>query len=235
MASPEPKSQFITQYSQHPSERPSSQNTAVNPPPPSKYLLPLSHAQFGLSLLALLSSLVILGTTADTLAVYNTTHLDENFFLPLWPNDFNIKPTIALIVCGSIIVLANVISVSFMRIARLRQSLPTHILGHLNFILPSISFIASLISISFFYGYNGSSTTWTLKSWSCQWKTVTMTSKPHWGKLCAESETGVDLMVMLVVVEGLILGLGAVAAVMKKRGSGNAGWRGERKGSPIMA
>jgi hypothetical protein len=231
-SSPEPKPQFTAQYSEHPSEheRPSSQTTTVAPSSSTKLIRFTKHAQFGLSLLALLSSLVILGTSADALAVYNTTHLTSEFFLPLWPNDFNLKPTIALIVCGVIIFLANAVFIIF---SRLPSNYLSPLLTHLLTLTPPlISLIASLISTSFFYGYNASSSTWTLRSWSCQWKAVSMTSNPHWGKLCAESETGVDLMVMLLVVEGLVLGLAASGLVMKRRGSE---WRQERKGSPVMA
>lgn len=77
-----------------------------------KTLRVVESARLGLTVLALVSAIVIVGTSAETLGVYNKTHLSQNFFLPLWPTDFDIRPTIALIVCGAIIVLTSAISLA---------------------------------------------------------------------------------------------------------------------------
>jgi hypothetical protein len=49
-------------------------------------------------------------TVLALLAVYNQTHLGQDFLLPLWPSDFNIGPNIALIACGAIVILASAVS-----------------------------------------------------------------------------------------------------------------------------
>ena len=73
----------------------------------------VESVRLGLTVLALLAGMTILGTSADVLAVYNQTHLGQDFLLPLWPSDFNIGPNIALVACGSIVVLASAVSLSF--------------------------------------------------------------------------------------------------------------------------
>lgn len=70
----------------------------------------VESVRLGLTTLALLAGLTIVGTSAETLAVYNKTHLGQDFLLPLWPSDFDIRPTIALVTCGSIIFLASAVS-----------------------------------------------------------------------------------------------------------------------------
>jgi hypothetical protein len=66
--------------------------------------------RLGLTVLTLLMAMSIVGTTADSLAVYNKTHVADDFLLPLWPVQFNLGPTIALVTGGSIIILSNTMS-----------------------------------------------------------------------------------------------------------------------------
>lgn len=63
-----------------------------------------------LTTLALLAGISIVGVAGDTLSVYNTTHLGKEYLLPLWPNEFDIRPTIALVTCGSIILVSSAIA-----------------------------------------------------------------------------------------------------------------------------
>jgi hypothetical protein len=72
----------------------------------------VESARLGLTVLALLSAIVIVGTSAETLGVYNRTHLGQDFFLALWPTNFDVRPTIALITCGVIIVLTSAVSLA---------------------------------------------------------------------------------------------------------------------------
>jgi hypothetical protein len=63
--------------------------------------------RLGLTVLASLAGLTILGTSADSLSVYHNTHLGKEFFLPLWPSDFDIRPTTALVICSAIIFISS--------------------------------------------------------------------------------------------------------------------------------
>lgn len=76
----------------------------------------------GLSGLALLCGLTVLGTAADTIAVYESTHLDDGFHLPLWPRAFNLSPTIALVVAGVVVVLANAVLLVFSKVQTVSAS-----------------------------------------------------------------------------------------------------------------
>jgi hypothetical protein len=70
----------------------------------------VESARLGLTVLALLAAITIVVTAADALAVYNTTHLSHEYLLPLWPLEFNMQPSVALVTCGSIIIVASATS-----------------------------------------------------------------------------------------------------------------------------
>lgn len=68
-------------------------------------------ARLALTVLALAAGITILGVSADSIAVYNATHVADNFMLPLWPIDFDLRPTVALVVGSAVVVLANSVSI----------------------------------------------------------------------------------------------------------------------------
>ena len=70
-----------------------------------------------------------------------------------------------------------------------------------------LSLIAALIAICFFYAVNASETADTLLSWSCQWRNVAMTSRPHFGTLCRQSRAAVNLSIVLVPLQVVVLGV----------------------------
>ncbi len=84
----------------------------------------VESARLGLTVLALVASITIVGTAAHTLAVYNTTTLDSEYFLSLWPSEFDIRPTTALVICGSIVVVASASSVAAIKIPAVCLKIP---------------------------------------------------------------------------------------------------------------
>jgi hypothetical protein len=72
----------------------------------------VESVRLGLTGLAFLAGISIVGVVGDTLSVYNTTHLGEDYLLPLWPSDFDIRPTISLVICGAIVLLASAVSLA---------------------------------------------------------------------------------------------------------------------------
>lgn len=70
----------------------------------------IETARLGLTVLGLLAGVIIMGVSADTLYIYNTTHLGPDYFLALWPSTFDIRPTTALVVCGTIVFVTSAIS-----------------------------------------------------------------------------------------------------------------------------
>lgn len=81
--------------------------------------------RLGLTILTLLMAMSIVGTTADSLAVYNKTHVSYDFLLPLWPVQFNLGPTIALVTGGSIIILSNTMSLIGSKVPAVRLQILT--------------------------------------------------------------------------------------------------------------
>lgn len=75
-----------------------------------KTLRVIDSARVGLTVVALLMGITVLGVSADALAVYDSTHVGRDFLLPLWPDNFNLRPTVALVVGAAIVVISNVVS-----------------------------------------------------------------------------------------------------------------------------
>jgi hypothetical protein len=76
----------------------------------------------GLTVLALLAGITTVVTAGDALAVYNTTSLPGEYLLPLWPADFNSRPSVALVVCGTIIILASAASLVHSKVSAVSSS-----------------------------------------------------------------------------------------------------------------
>jgi len=76
----------------------------------------LESARTGLTIVALLAGVTILGVSADALAVYNATNIGQDFLLPLWPDNFNLRPTVALVAGSAIVVVANAVGLLFGRV-----------------------------------------------------------------------------------------------------------------------
>lgn len=70
----------------------------------------IHNFRIGLTALALVAGITILGLSADTLSVYNGTHLPDNFMLPLWPESFDLRPTTSLVAGSAIVTAMNAVS-----------------------------------------------------------------------------------------------------------------------------
>jgi hypothetical protein len=81
----------------------------------------IDSARLGLTVLALAAGLTILGLSADTIAVYHATYVPEDWFLQLWPTNFDMGPSIALVVGGALVVVANLISLIAGKIPTVRN------------------------------------------------------------------------------------------------------------------
>ncbi len=77
-------------------------------------------ARVSVTVLALLMGITILGVSADALNVYNTTHVSGDFLLPLWPDDFDLRPTVALVAGAAVVAMANVVSLLCSRVRLVR-------------------------------------------------------------------------------------------------------------------
>jgi hypothetical protein len=82
----------------------------------------LDAARLGPTVLALSMAIVIVGTSADNLKIYNQTHVSEDFQLPLWPFSFDLGPNIALVACGAIMIASSILSIAVSKVPSVRSS-----------------------------------------------------------------------------------------------------------------
>ncbi|KAI1658229.1 hypothetical protein F4813DRAFT_58486 [Daldinia decipiens] len=189
----------------------------------------VDSARIGLTGLALLCGLTILGTAADTLAVYNATHLSSDYHLPLWPDQFDLRPTVALVVGSTIVVITNIVSLLCSKVRVLRNQTSVH--TSLTFAAPFVGFTAVMIGMVFFYAVNTSATNDTLQSWSCQWGFASMGAKPHFGTLCNESRVALYLSVILVPVELIVFTVAGYQSILERKAIGFI--PSHKTGSPV--
>ncbi|KAJ4311676.1 hypothetical protein N0V84_010311 [Fusarium piperis] len=190
-------------------------------------------ARLGLTVLGLAAGITILGVSADSIAVYNATHVPGDFLLPLWPSNFDLRPTVALVVGSTLVMVANAISLVASKVPAMGSK--TGVEMTLAFGPPIVALIAAIISMTFFYAVNASAEVDTLLSWSCRWENIAMTTQPHFDTLCKQSQAGVALSVLLVPVEAIILGLAAYQFTLRRQLNLTARGPGRKAGSPVLS
>ncbi|KAK0621326.1 hypothetical protein B0T17DRAFT_508686 [Bombardia bombarda] len=190
----------------------------------------VDNARVATTALALLMGLTVMGVSANTLAVYYDTHVPADFLVSLWPDAFNLRPTVALVIGSVIVAVSNIVALCFSKVRVLRNKTTTH--TALTFAAPLVGLAAALIAIIFFYTVNASDSVDTFLSWTCRWTAVSMSQSPHWGTLCKQSQAGLYLSIVLIPVEAVALGLAAY--VVKAERYTNA-YNSARKGSPALS
>jgi hypothetical protein len=102
--STEPKTQIQTSDFEVDSPRMESYNKL-------RMLDAVDGARTALTALALCAGVTVLALSADALSVYQATHAPAGSLLPLWPDEFDMRPTVAFVACGAIVVCANLASI----------------------------------------------------------------------------------------------------------------------------
>jgi len=74
-------------------------------------------ARVGVTALALLMGLSVLGVSANTLRVHHNTNISSDYFLPLWPEEFSIRPTMALVAGSVFVVVSSILSLAFSNVS----------------------------------------------------------------------------------------------------------------------
>ncbi|KAI1495762.1 hypothetical protein F5X99DRAFT_414793 [Biscogniauxia marginata] len=177
----------------------------------------IDNIRVGLTGFALLCGFTVLGTSSDTLAVYNATNLSGDFHLPLWPDQFDLRPTIALVVGSAVVVFANALSLLFSKVKMLRIRTLVH--TSLTFVAPFFGFVAVMVNMIFFYAVNASISVDTVQSWSCRWSYTSMDRRPYFGTLCKESHTALYLSMVLVPVELIVFTIAGYQMAMEREAS----------------
>ncbi|KAI0481062.1 hypothetical protein GGR56DRAFT_303302 [Xylariaceae sp. FL0804] len=177
-------------------------------------------ARLGLTSLAFLCGLAVLGTSGDTLAVYRATHLPADFNLPLWPEHFNLRPTIALVAGGAVVVLSNALALLCSKVKTIRNRASVH--SPLTLAAPFAGFVGVMVGMIFFYAVNASTTVDTVQSWSCRWGGASMDTRPYFGSLCRESRAALYLSVVLVPLELAIFAMAGYQMLLERKAGGLA-------------
>ncbi|KAI2638270.1 hypothetical protein GGS21DRAFT_488981 [Xylaria nigripes] len=184
----------------------------------------LCHSiRLGLTTVALLSGIAILGASVNALMVYHQTRISSDFHLPLWPESFNLRPTVALVVAGVIVTLANFVSLVFSSASAFRNKPRAQ--TTMNIMAPFCGFVAVLVAVAFFYAVNASPRIDTLQSWSCQWAYVQMHRQPYFATLCGQSKTAVYLSVILVPVQLMALTVTFTQMDLERKAAGTVSSR----------
>jgi hypothetical protein len=159
----------------------------------------------------------VLGLSASALAAYERTHLsDAAFNLPLWPEgDFDLRPTRAMIATGAIVVASSGVSILSSKVETIRKRASAH--TSITFAAPIIGLIAALVAVGLHYGVDSSSTSSTIISWSCRWRSSVMLLDPHFGTLCRQGEASIALAVLLIPVEVITLVIAGYEASLERQ------------------
>lgn len=80
----------------------------------------VDSVRMGFTVLTLLMGLTIVGTSGDALHVYNQTNLTS--LLPVWPTEFNVGPTIALVTGGAVVMAASALSIACSKVPTVRMA-----------------------------------------------------------------------------------------------------------------
>ncbi|KAJ5998001.1 hypothetical protein N7499_005603 [Penicillium canescens] len=173
-------------------------------------------ARLGLSFLTFGVAIAVVACEAPPLQHYKRTSQWANAGLALWPLNFDIRPTIAALVCGCIVTVLNLVYIAaallpspYSRIKPLNIYASTSALAGFVTALVGILFIKYLPSSNYPAGFSKNET---LHSWTCKWKTGTSTTKTptHFDRDCLNTRAAFVLLCMLVGMEVL---MGVIAAV----------------------
>ncbi|KAK4123442.1 hypothetical protein N657DRAFT_655873 [Parathielavia appendiculata] len=167
----------------------------------------VDSARSGTTLLALLMGLTVLGVSGNTLRVYQETHVPHEYMLPLWPDEFNVRPTLSLVIGSAIVLVSNITALCFSHVGSLRARTTAH--TSITFLAPLVGLVGALIAVIFYYVVNASDVADTFLSWTCRWTDVPMSQSPRWDALCQQSHAGLYLAILLIPVEVAALGLAA--------------------------
>jgi hypothetical protein len=91
-----------------------------------KWLRIIDSSRSALTVLALLMAISALGVGGNALHAYDTTSVASDFGISLWPDQFNLQPTVSLVVGSAIITLANIVSLIFSNITVVGHNINGH-------------------------------------------------------------------------------------------------------------
>ncbi|PGG96284.1 hypothetical protein AJ79_09656 [Helicocarpus griseus UAMH5409] len=167
-------------------------------------------------------AVAVIGCEVRSLRYYQDTVPFKDWGLPLWPEKLDLRPTTALIACGSIIAVLTLayLIISFLpsphaRILLLNTLITAVALSGLIAAIVTIAFTTTVTDPRINLNHNVGET---IRSWTCKWGFADGVDENgnlveptgDFGRLCRETQASFSLTCVLIVLEA---GLGVAAAM----------------------
>lgn len=207
---------------------------------------PLGWLRIGLAFIIFGAAIAVVGCEAVPLQHYQSTSAYTKVWLYLWPLNFDLRPTKAILSCGGIIAFQNLVYIVAALLPTVSRWCPRRILNRvvanmklqprsrirfLNLLAGATAvsgFITSLVGVLFTIylpsstypsGFNENET---LHSWTCKWKSIRNPSSSdaqapiHFERDCTETQAAFVLLGILIGLE-IIMGFVAAAGLWLER------------------
>ena len=83
----------------------------------------IDSTRISLAVLSMALAIATVGVSGHALSVYDGTHVPANFHLPLWPEQFDVQPTVALVACGAIVMIFTSLSILTSKVASVSRTI----------------------------------------------------------------------------------------------------------------
>ncbi|KAF2749787.1 hypothetical protein M011DRAFT_456550 [Sporormia fimetaria CBS 119925] len=186
---------------------------------------PFHMAQVALIGIAAALSVAILGTSAHTLDVFNKQQTINPWWMPFWPQHFDVDGTKALIGSSAATIVLSMVFLAFALVPRFALTPTMRALLGLGTTLPSC--LVNLVTVIYAHILNsngGNTERDTIQTWTCKYQNGTPfqgdvallpnMGNENFGSLCRESRFAVygTLIVFLLLGFSLVLTILAWAA-----------------------
>ncbi|MCJ1430626.1 hypothetical protein MMC29_008544 [Sticta canariensis] len=171
----------------------------------------LSSIRLATSLITLALSIAIIACADNSLRAYTSTNLGGEFFLPLWPMKVDLRPTRAVLACGTVILVSSVVYLAAALFPSPRPKI--HLLNITSTVLSFIGLFITLFTTIFASTINShlsdNSGSATLMTWTCKWQGLESIAPDQFEKICTETMISLDLVILLLIIELFTVGVAA--------------------------
>lgn len=186
----------------------------------------LHRLRLGTAVLVLGAATALIACEAIPLQHYCNTSSMQHVGLVLWPLNFDLRPTIALLSCGCVVAFQILIYIFFAVLPLPRWRFRT--MDLLAAASSICGFVTALIGVLFVIYFPSSkhpagfTKGETLQSWTCKWTDAASATNSgvaaplHFARDCADARAGFALLCSLVGLE-IIMGCAAVAGYWLER------------------
>ncbi|KAI9842689.1 MAG: hypothetical protein M1837_006974 [Sclerophora amabilis] len=166
----------------------------------AQYLITRSRIRWlrcGLTVLIVATALSIVGCLAHTFHVFHQTNLSPDWWLPLWPQSIDTRPTTALLSSSCVIACLSLVLLTASLIPSPHPR--TILLNTLAAVASLGGLVLSIFGVAYYQTLSSDPDSNTIQTWACAFTEI---SEPaDWGRLCGESRAGLNLAILLVILE----------------------------------